>query len=81
MLRDNLMAPFEPMHNSVGFEPLALGIHKQVPYDRPACLENPRHKAAESLLTGRVTSPNQAEPGKDYNHFQYKTNRGEFSNV
>jgi hypothetical protein len=80
MLRDNLMAPFEPMYNSVGFDPLALGIQKQVPYDRPACLENPRQKAAESLLTGRVPSSSQAESGQDYNHFHCKTNRGEFSN-
>ena len=65
MLSDNLVDLIEPMPNSAGADPLALGIHQQRPAsdDRLSCLENPRLKGAESSLTENVTSPFQAEPG------------------
>jgi hypothetical protein len=64
MLRDNLGELIEPMPNSAGADPLALGIHKQrwASDDRLSCLENPRPERAESSLTENVTSPFQAEP-------------------
>ena len=62
MLRDNLLGLIEPMHNSAGFNPLALRIQKQVSDNRPPCLENLRPGGAESSLTENVTSPFQAEP-------------------
>jgi hypothetical protein len=64
MLRDNLVELIEPIPNSAGADPLALGIQKQTQAsdDRLSCLENPRPEGAESSLTENVTSPFQAEP-------------------
>jgi hypothetical protein len=64
MLRDNLVGLIEPMRNSAGFDPLALGIQKQASDDRPSCLENPRPAGAESSLTENAASPFQAEPAQ-----------------
>ena len=64
MLRDNLVELIEPMRNSAGADPLALGIYQQKPAsdDSLSCLENPRPEGAESSLTDNVTSPFPAEP-------------------
>jgi hypothetical protein len=64
MLRDNLVELIEPMPNSAGADPLALGIHeqKQASDDRLSFLENPRPEGAESSLAENVTSPFQTEP-------------------
>ena len=66
MLRDNLVELIEPIPNSAGADPLALGIQKQTQAsdDRLSCLENPRPEGAESSLTENVTSPFQAEPAQ-----------------
>jgi hypothetical protein len=66
MLRDNLVELIEPMPNSAGADPLALGIQKQTQAsdDRLSCLENPRPVGAESSLTENVTSPFPAEPAQ-----------------
>jgi hypothetical protein len=63
MLRDNLVALFEPMLNGTGAYPLALRTNwKQSSDDRSACLENPGPAGAESTLTENVASPFHAEP-------------------
>jgi hypothetical protein len=64
MLRDNLVELIEPMRNSAGADPLALGIYQQKPAsdDSLSCLENPRPEGAESSLTENVASPFPAEP-------------------
>jgi hypothetical protein len=62
MLRDNLVGLIEPMRNSAGVDPLALGIQKQASDERPPCLENPLPARAESPLTENAASPFQAEP-------------------
>jgi hypothetical protein len=64
MLRDNLVELIEPMLNSAGADPLALGIHGRTltSDDRLPCLKNPRPVGAESSLTENVTSPFQTEP-------------------
>ena len=64
MLRDNLVELIEPMRNSAGADPLALGIYQQKPAsdDSLSCLENPRPEGAESSLTENVASPFTAEP-------------------
>jgi len=67
MLRDNLVELIEPMRNSAGADPLALGIYQQKPAsdDSLSCLENPRPEGAESSLTENVTFPFPAEPRQD----------------
>jgi hypothetical protein len=64
MLRDNLVELIEPMLNSAGADPLALGIHNQTQAsdDRLPCLENPRPEGAESSLTESASSPFHTEP-------------------
>ena len=64
MLRDNLVELIEPMRNSAGADPLALGIYQQKPAsdDSLSCLENPRPEGVESSLTENVASPFPAEP-------------------
>ena len=46
MLRDNLVELIEPMRNSAGADPLALGIYQQKPAsdDSLSCLELPAPK-------------------------------------
>jgi hypothetical protein len=69
MLRDNLVELIEPMRNSAGAHPLALGIYQQKPAsdDSLSCLENPRPEGAESSLTENVASPFPAEPRQNFN--------------
>jgi hypothetical protein len=64
MLRDSLVGLIEPMFSSAGPYPLALCTYtdKKTSDDRPGCLENPRPKGAESILTENAASPFQAEP-------------------
>ena len=54
MLRDNLVELIEPMPNSAGADPLALGIHKQTQAsdDRLTCLENPRPDRGGTYTNG-----------------------------
>ena len=78
MLRDNLVELIEPMRNSAGADPLALGIYQQklASDDRLSCLENPRPEGAESSLTENVTSPFQAEPAQN-SHYCILNEAGE----
>ncbi len=74
MLRDNLVELIEPMRNSAGADPLALGIYQQKPAsdDSLSCLENPRPEGVESSLTENVASPFPAEP----RHFDFERDAG-----
>ena len=52
MLRDNLVGLITPMQD----------YGTPASHDRSACLETPRPAGVESSLTGRSSSPFQAEP-------------------
>jgi hypothetical protein len=63
MLRDTRVGLIEPMLNSAGTQPLALGTENYRTID-PQCLENPRPKGGTSTLAENVASPFQTEPGQ-----------------